>query len=257
MPDTLALRRRPLRPLPRAVQHGRPHLRRGRRSPRPRSRSKCSPPPARSPSAGPTPTSPRPSAAPPAASPPAASAAATGCCSASATAPTSPSCSSPPTPSAPCPSRPPPSSPPPSSRPILADLAPSLICLGPRPRPAGPARRAGDRPPEIAALRAHDPVAFAATAPDDPAYMRADLGQRRPPQGRGARPARRLGAPDDVGRLVRPDPRRPRAARRRLQLDLHARRRPHRPLGERRHRARSIPARPTATSGPASPRPTA
>ena len=42
-----------------------------------------------------------------------------------------------------------------------------------------------------------------------------------------------------------------------LQLDLHPRRRPDRPLGGRRHGARSTPARATAPSGPASPPPTA
>ena len=102
--------------------------------------------PARSPNAGPTPPSPRPCAAPPAVSPPAGigrgdrvllrlgnsadfpilffAANALG----AVPVPTSAQLTTA------------------ELGPILADLAPALICLGARPRPAGPAGRAGDRP---------------------------------------------------------------------------------------------------------------
>ena len=165
--------------------------------------------------------------------------------------------SSPPTPSARsrCRSRrcsPPPRSPrsSPTSRPALILLGAGLALP---PAPGAPVLG----PAEIAALRDHPPADFAATGPDDPAFIVYTSGTSGRPKGVRPRPARRLGAADDVGRLVRPDPRRPGAARRRLQLDLHPRRRPDRPLGDRRHRAHlRRPARPRA-SGRASPPPTA
>jgi acyl-coenzyme A synthetase/AMP-(fatty) acid ligase len=55
--------------------------------------------------------------------------------------------------------------------PILEEVAPRLICLGPGlslPDPPGaPVLDAG----AVAALRRHEPTGFAATGPDDPAYM--------------------------------------------------------------------------------------
>ena len=67
--------------------------------------------------------------------------------------------------------------------PILADLAPSLICLGPGldlpDQPGAPVLG----PPEIAGLRAHDPLPFAGTGPDDPAYMVLTSGTGGRPKG--------------------------------------------------------------------------
>ena len=62
------------------------------------------------------------------------------------------------------------------------------------------------------------------------------LGYDRAAQGRAARAALRLGAPADVPGLVRHRRERPHAARGRLQLDLHARHRAHRSVGQRRDR---------------------
>jgi acyl-coenzyme A synthetase/AMP-(fatty) acid ligase len=67
--------------------------------------------------------------------------------------------------------------------PILADVAPALVCLGPGlglpEAPGAPVIGAG----EIAALRRHDPAPFAATAPDDPAYMVMTSGTSGRPKG--------------------------------------------------------------------------
>jgi 4-hydroxybenzoate-CoA ligase len=67
--------------------------------------------------------------------------------------------------------------------PILADIAPALVCLGPGltlpDAPGAPVIGAG----EIAALRAHDPAPFAATAPDEPAYMVMTSGTSSGPKG--------------------------------------------------------------------------
>ena len=107
---------------------------------------------------------------------------------------------------------------------IIADLAPALICLGAGPAAAREPGRPGDRAGrDRGAARASAPAAFAATGAGRSGLHGLYLGHRRAPEGRAARAAGRLGAADDVGRLVRPDRGRPRAARRRLQLDLHAR----------------------------------
>ncbi len=67
--------------------------------------------------------------------------------------------------------------------PLIADLAPALICHDPRlPLPADPGAPVLG-PDAIAALRAHDPAAFAATAPDDPAFMVYTSGTGGRPKG--------------------------------------------------------------------------
>ena len=113
---------------------------------------------------------------------------------------------------------------------VIASVWPRLVCLGPGlDLPAAPGV-AVIGPDEVADLRRHAPAAIATTAPDDPAYMVMTSGSGGAPRG-APRPARSLGAADDVGGLVRPRPRRPHAACRGLQLDLHPRRRAHRPAG--------------------------
>ena len=111
----------------------------------------------------------------------------------------------------------------------LGRAAPRLPRAGPR--PAGGAGRGGDR----AGRGRRPPPARARGDRDDGARRSGlhgdDLGQRRRPEGGAPRPARGLGAADDVGGLVRARPGRPHAACRGLQLDLHPRRRAHRPAG--------------------------
>jgi acyl-coenzyme A synthetase/AMP-(fatty) acid ligase len=66
---------------------------------------------------------------------------------------------------------------------LIADLEPRLIALGPGldlpPAPGAPVIGAAG----IAELRAHEPEAFAATAPDDPAYMVYTSGTGGSPKG--------------------------------------------------------------------------
>ena len=117
----------------------------------------------------------------------------------------------------------------PTSSPRWSASAPGLDL------PADPGR--GDRPGRDRRAARADPLPFAATAPDDPAYMVYTSGTGGRPKGvvhaQRAAWARRMMWDGWYGLT----PGRPRAARRRLQLDLHARRRADRPLGDRRHRA--------------------
>lgn len=65
---------------------------------------------------------------------------------------------------------------------VIASVAPRLVCLGPGlDLPAVAAPVIG--PDEIAGLRVHAPVAFATTAPDDPAYMVMTSGSGGAPKG--------------------------------------------------------------------------
>ena len=107
----------------------------------------------------------------------------------------------------------------------------------PRPADAQPAgRRAGVRRRRHRAHAARGPARRLrrhrrGTSGLPHLYVRHDGGA----QGRAARTALRLRAAADVSGLVRHRARRPHAACRRLQLDIHARQRAHRPVGQRRH----------------------
>ena len=71
--------------------------------------------------------------------------------------------------------------------------------------------------------------------PDDPAFLIYTSGTTARSQRRLARSSLRVRQAADVSGLVRHRTRRPHAARRRFQLDVHARRRTDRPVGERRN----------------------
>jgi acyl-coenzyme A synthetase/AMP-(fatty) acid ligase len=66
---------------------------------------------------------------------------------------------------------------------ILAVVEPRLVCVGPRVAPPADPGATVLGPAEIAALRAADPVDFAATGPDDPAYVVYTSGTGGRPKG--------------------------------------------------------------------------
>ena len=136
---------------------------------------------------------------------------------------------------------------------LLADSGAQAVCLADdlplHSVPAG-VRIIGER--EVADMIANGPAgSYAATLRRPGGVPDLHLRHHVASQGRAARASRRLGPAADVPGLVRHRAGRPHAARRRLQLDLYPGRRPHRSLGQRRHRDHlHRPQRPGVVAGP-------